>query len=150
MALSELAVIAQSQKELSIYRGAPRAVPLCCFDTACREPFPSVLLARVDVNSALSVDICGERDTIGQNIFPKASVIFILKTWVTFFLFLNTKEDILEKVSTVFVCIIKANGIQKIDMNLKYQLPLTGSCTSCDHALLYLFLNVYEFNLMEM
>lgn len=81
MAPSELAVIVQSLKRLSIYRGAPRAVPLCCFDTPCREPFPSVLLARVDVNTALSVDIYGERDTIGQNRFPKASVIFILKTF---------------------------------------------------------------------
>lgn len=75
MAPSELAVIAQSPKRLSIYRGALRAAPLCCFDTPCQEPFPSVLLARVDINTALSVDINGERDTIARNRFPKAFVI---------------------------------------------------------------------------
>lgn len=75
MAPSELAVIAQSPKRHSIYRGALRAAPLCCFDTPCREPLPSVLLVRVDINIALLVDIYGERDAIGQNRFPKASVI---------------------------------------------------------------------------
>lgn len=59
MAPSELAVITQSPKRLSIYHGAPRAVPLCCLDAACQEPYSSVLLVKVDVNTALSVNIYG-------------------------------------------------------------------------------------------